>query len=187
MIKEILLYILSLLFPKDEVVYIKEYMIDIKYVPVQIIWVDDINVLLSSYGYTEIFNTYNRKSNTINTCANCIYGYDFGFIYCKYVNRNISSMDEFSTTLDVYDIKDSLLFTKDIFPTVLPILCKKDYIVLKTNDPNLEQNTYILDIKSNTLENTDTRKEIKELYSKDMNRKIVLDEYFRLWVYKKSI
>ena len=162
-------------------------MIDIKYVPVQIIWVDDINVLLSSYGYTEIFNTYNRKSNTINTCANCIYGYDFGFIYCKYVNRNISSMDEFSTTLDVYDIKDSLLFTKDIFPTVLPILCKKDYIVLGTNDPNLEQNTYILDTKSNTFEEKDTQEEIKELYSKDMNRKIVLDEYFRLWVYKKRI
>lgn len=187
MIKELIVYILSLLFPKDEVVYVKEYMIDTKYTPVQIVWIDDINVLLSSYGYTKIFNTYNRGSHTIDTCTNCIYGYDFGFIYCKYINRNISSMDEFSTTLEVYDIKDRLLFTKDIFPTVAPILCKEDYIVLKTNDPNLEQNIYILDIKSNTLENTDTRKEIKELYSKDMNRKIVLDEYFRLWVYKKSI
>ena len=185
MIKEILFYILSLLFPKDEIVYVKEYMIDTKYVPQQIVWIDDINVLLSSYGYTEIFNTYNRGSNIIDTCNNCIYGYDFGFIYCKYINRNISSINEFSTTLEVYDIKDSLLFRKDLFPTVAPILCKRSYIILETNDPNLEQNRYILDIESNILEKENTKEEIREWYSKDMDKKIVLDEYYRLWVYKE--
>ncbi len=185
MIKEILFYFLSLLFPKDASVYVKEYMIDTKYVPQEIVWIDDINVLLSSYGYTQIFNTYNRKENTIDTCNNCIYGYDFGFIYCKYVNRNISSMDEFSTTIEQYDIKDNLIFSKDIFPTVAPISCKRDYLILKTNDPNLEENTYILDIKSNVLKESE-QKEIREWYSKNMDRKIVIDEYYRLWVYKKK-
>jgi hypothetical protein len=185
MFKEILFYILSLIFPKQEDVYIKEYMLDTKYIPQEIVWVDDINVLLSSYGYTEIFNTYNRKSNVIDTCDNCIYGYDFGFIYCKYTNRDISSMDEFSTTLEIYDIKNVLLFSKDIFPTVVPTVCKREYVILKTNDPNLEQNTYSLDIKMGILEKTDEQKEIKEWYSKDMSKKIVLEDDYMLWVYMR--
>lgn len=185
MLKEILFYILSLIFSKQEDIYIKEYMIDTKYVPQYIYWIDDINVLLSSYGYTEIFNTYNRKSNAVDTCNNCIYGYDSGFIYCKYVNRNISSMKEFSTTIGVYDIKNNLIFSKDIFPTVAPIVCKRDYIVLKTNDPNLEENTYVFDIKKDTFEIYEERIENKEWYSKDMRKKIVIDGYYRLWVYEK--
>lgn len=161
-------------------------MIDTKYVPQYIYWVDDINVLLSSHGYTEIFNTYNRKSNAIETCNNCIYGYDSGFIYCKYVNRDISSMKEFSTTIGVYDIKNNLIFSKDIFPTVAPIVCKRDYIVLKTNDPNLEENTYVLDIQKDTFEIYEERIENKEWYSKDMRRRVVIDEYYRLWFYERK-
>lgn len=161
-------------------------MIDTKYIPQQIVWIDDINVLLSSYGYTEIFNTYNRKSNFIDTCDSCLYGYDFGFIYCKYTNRNISSINEFSTTIEVYEINGNLLFSKDIFPTIAPTLCKRDYLLLKTNDPNLEQNTYSLDIKMGILEKTDEQKEIKEWYSKDMSRKITIGDDYRLWVYIKN-
>jgi len=185
MFKEILFYILSLIFPKQEDIYIKEYMLDTKYIPQEIVWIDDINVLLSSYGYTEIFNTYNRKRNTIDTCSNCIYGYDFGFIYCKYINRDISSMDEFSTTLEIYDIKNVLLFSKDIFPTVAPTVCKREYVILKTNDPNLEEKTYIFDIKSNTLREESNKREQKEWYSKDMSKKIVLEDDYMLWVYMR--
>ncbi len=186
MFKEILFYILSLIFSKQEDIYIKEYMIDTKYVPQYIYWIDDINVLLSSYGYTEIFNTYNRKSNAIDTCKNCIYGYDKGFVYCKYENRDISSMKEFSTTIEVYDIKNNLIFSKDIFPTVAPIVCKRDYIVLKTNDPNLEENTYVFDIKKDIFEIYEERIENKEWYSKDMRRRVVIDEYYRLWFYERK-
>ncbi|MBP6976027.1 hypothetical protein KBB42_00295 [Candidatus Dojkabacteria bacterium] len=186
MIKQIILYVFSLLFPKDETIYIKEYMIDTKYIPQEIVWIDDINVLLSSSGYTEIFNTNNRKNNIIETCENCIYGYDFGFIYCRYINRNINSWDEFSTTIEVYDINDDLLFSKDIFPTVVPTVCRKDFVILKTNDPNLEEKTYILDIESNTL-NEDFNKEVqREWYSKDMKRKIIIGEDYRLWVYVRN-
>jgi len=186
MIKELILYILSLFFPKDETIYIKEYMIDTKYVPQEIVWIDDINVLLSSYGYTEIFNTNNRKKNIIDTCENCIYGYDFGFIYCKYINRNINSWGEFSTSIEVYDIDKNLLFSKEIFPTVAPTLCKRDYILFNTNDPNLKQYSYILDIKNGTLEGRDEPQENKEWYSKDMSKKIIIGEDYRLWVYERN-
>ena len=185
MFKEILFYILSLIFSKQENTYIKEYMIDTKYVPQYIYWIDDINVLLSSYGYTEIFNTYSRKSNTIDTCDNCIYGYDKGFVYCMYENRDIFSMDEFSTSIGLYDIKNNLIFSKDIFPTVIPTVCKRDYIVLRTGDPILEQNTYILDMKKDTFEIYE-EEEKKEWESRDMSKKVVIDDYNILWFYKRK-
>ncbi len=186
MFKEILFYILSLIFSKQEDTYINEYMIDTKYVPQYIYWIDDINVLLSSYGYTEIFNIYNRKSNTIDTCSNCIYGYDRGFVYCKYENRNISSMREFSTTIEQYDIKNNLIFSKDIFPTVIPFVCTKDYILFKTGDPVLEQNMYILDIKKDIFEIYDEEIWKGEWYSRDMRKRVVIDGYYRLWFYERK-
>jgi len=188
MFKEILFYILSLIFPKHEDTYIKEYMIDTKYLPQYIYWIDDINILLSSYGYTEIYNTYSRKSNIIDTCSDCIYGYDRGFLYCKYENRDIQSMREFSSTVQIFDDKNVLLFSKDIFPTVVPLVCKKDIVILKTADPILEQKIYILDIVANSLkeeefpENNDymTR-------SKNLEKMVILDRYYRLWLYRKEI
>lgn len=186
MFKEILFYILSLIFSKQEDTYIKQYIIDTKYAPQYIYWVDDINVLLSSYGYTQIYNTYNRKSNSIDTCSNCIYGYDRGFVYCKYENRNISSMQEFSTTIKQYDIENNLIFSKDIFPTVIPFVCKRDYILFKTGDPVLEQNMYIFDIEKDIFEIYEERIENKQWYSKEMSKKIVIDEYYRLWFYERE-
>lgn len=194
MFKQILFYILSLIFSKQQDTYVEEYMIDTKYVPQYIYWIDDINVLLSSYGYTEIINTYSRKSNTIDTCDNCIYGYDMGFVYCKYQHRDINSMDEFSTTIEQYDIKNNLIFSKNLFPTVIPIICKREYLVLKTGDPVLEQNTYLLNTRSNEIEQYEKLKMkeridgIQRVYitvskSKYIDKIILLDEYYRLWVY----
>ena len=74
-------------------------MINTKYLPVEVFWIDNTNVLLSSYGYTQLFNTENRDSSIIDTCENCIYGYDKNFVYCKYINRDIKSKDQFSTTI----------------------------------------------------------------------------------------
>jgi hypothetical protein len=89
MFKEILFYILSLIFPSQEEQYTKKYIINTKYLPVEVFWIDNTNVLLSSYGYTLLFNTENRNSSIIDTCENCIYGYDKNFVYCKYINRDI--------------------------------------------------------------------------------------------------
>ena len=142
MLKEFLIYLLLLLFPKEEV-YTKEYPIYIPQIPHHIYWIDDINILLSSYGYTEIYNIYTRKSNTIDTCDTCIYGYDKGFVYCKYEHRGIQSMKEFSTTLYIYSMRGELLYSKDLFPTVIPIICLKDYVILESAYSFLEQKRYI--------------------------------------------
>lgn len=186
MFKEILFYILSLIFSKQEGTYLKEYMIDTKYVPQYIYWIDDINVLLSSYGYTEIFNTYSRKSNSIDTCSNCIYGYDRGFVYCKYENRDIFNINEFSTTVYQYDIENNLIFSKDISPTVIPFVCTKEYILFKTGDPVLEQSMYVLDIKKDVFKIYEKEIEKREWYSRDKNKKVVIDDYNILWLYKRK-
>ena len=197
MLKNILLLILSLIFPQKEVVYVKDHMILTNHTPSYIYWIDDSNVLLSSYGYTLIYNTNNRKSNVIDTCKDCIYGYDFGLFYCSFKHRDIDSMDEFSSTIYQYNSKGELIFKKDIFQTVVPLVCKKDYIVLETGDPVLEQNTYLLNTKENTYEiyvKDFKEEEIKGIDSKylslsksrDQEKIIVLDEYKRLWVYMRE-
>jgi hypothetical protein len=150
MFKEILFYILSLIFPSQKEQYTKEYMINTKYLPVEVFWIDNTNVLLSSYGYTQLFNTENRDSSIIDTCENCIYGYDKNFVYCKYINRDIKNKNEFSTTIETFDIDNNLLYSKDIFQTVAPIKCTRDSVLLHTNDPDLEQHSYILDIKKDS-------------------------------------
>ncbi len=125
-------------------------MINTKYLPVEVFWIDNTNVLLSSYGYTQLFNTENRDSSIIDTCENCIYGYDKNFVYCKYINRDIKNKNEFSTTIETFDIDNNLLYSKDIFQTVAPIKCTRDSVLLHTNDPDLEQHSYILDIKKDS-------------------------------------
>ena len=197
MLKNILLLILSLIFPQKEVVYVKDHMILTNHTPSYIYWIDDSNVLLSSYGDTQIYNTDNRKSNVIDTCKNCIYGYDFGLFYCSFKHRDIDSMDEFSSTIYQYNAKGELIFKKDIFETVVPLVCKKDYIVLETGDPVLEQNTYLLNTKEDTyivIVLEDKKEKIKGIdieyvsfsKSRDMEKVIVMDENKRLWVYRRK-
>ncbi len=197
MLKNILLLILSLIFPPRENLYYKDHMILSSHTPSYIYWIDDSNVLLSSYGYTQIYNTDNRKSNAIDTCERCIYGFDYGLFYCSYEHRDINSRDEFSSTIYQYNSKGELIFSKDIFETVTPLICKKDYIILKTGDPVLAQNTYLLNIKENTYERYDKevkREKIKGIdieyislfKSKDMEKILVLDMDLKLWVFRKK-
>lgn len=197
MLKDILLLILSLIFPPKEDVYVKDHMILTNQIPSYIYWIDDSNVLLSSYGYTQIYNTYNRNSNVIDTCKNCIYGYDFGLFYCSYEHRDIDSKDEFSSTIYQYNSDGNLIFKKDIFETVIPLVCKRDYIILETGDPVLEQNTYLLNIKVNTYERyvKDFKEEkikgidmgyVSIFKSRNLGKIIVMDQYNRLWVYRRE-
>ena len=196
MLKDILLYILLLIFPKEEI-YTKQYVINTSHIPKYIYWVDDINVLLSSYGYTQIYNTLTRGMSDIDTCSECIYGYDLGFVYCKYEHRNIQSMKEFSSSVYLYDIKGNLLFSKDVFPTVVPLVCTRDYILLNTAYSFLEQKRYLIDIKGDVFREYEYLKReskysgIQDRYitvseSRDLGRLIVLDEYYRLGVYTKK-
>ena len=187
MFKEILFYILSLIFPSQKEQYTREYMINTKYLPVEVFWIDNTNVLLSSYGYSQLFNTENRDSSVINTCENCIYGYDKNFVYCKYINRDIKSKDEFSTTLEIYNIKNNLLYSKDIFQTVATIKCTRDSVLLHTNDPDLQQYSYILDTKNDTLtELKDDIKNTQEWISDNQSKKILIGEDKRVWLMRKT-
>jgi len=187
MFKEILFYILSLIFPSDKEEYIKEYIINTKYLPSEVIWIDNTNVLLSSYGYTLLFNINNRNSSEMDTCENCIYGYDGNFVYCKYINKDIKNRNEFSTIIEVYDINKNLLYSRDIFQTVAPIKCGKDLVILQTNDPVLEQHTYILDIKKDTLnEEKNNIKDTKEWISNDKTKKLSIEEDRGVWLLIKA-
>ena len=160
-------------------------MINTKYLPVEVFWIDNTNVLLSSYGYSQLFNTENRDSSVINTCENCIYGYDKNFVYCKYINRDIKSKDQFSTTIEIFDINNQLLYSKDIFQTVAPVKCGSSSILLHTNDPNLEQHSYILDIKKDSLkEIKENIKDTKEWFNNVKTKKIIIGEDKRVWLFK---
>jgi hypothetical protein len=189
--------ILTFLFPKGEGIYVKEHMIDIEFVPVNICWIDDINVLLSSYGNTFIYNIYNRESNKIDTCESCLYGYDSGFVYCKFEHREIQSIQEFSTTISLFDIQDFLIFRKDIFPTVVPSNCSRKNVLLYPAYSFLEQNNYVIDIEKDSFEESDLEEEEKIFNGipdnylilsqrRDSNILIVMDEFNRLWVYTKK-
>lgn len=190
MIKNLILNILLLLFPKDESEYKREYLINTKYVPQYVYWIDESNVLLSSYGYSEVFNIKTRRNNIYEVCDTCISGYDFGFIYCKYEHREIQSKNEFSTTLYMYDYKDILIYSMDIFTTVIPTMCTRDFVVLITGDPELEQKKSILNTKSGELSDITTKTKIEKGYitksqSKFSEKRIVLEKDYRLWVYTK--
>jgi len=182
MFKEILFYILSLIFPSQKEQYMRQYMINTNYLPVEVFWIDNTNVLLSSYGYTQLFNTENRNSSIIDTCENCIYGYDKNFVYCKYINRDIKNKNEFSTTIEIFDINNNLLYSKDIFQTVAPIKFTRDSVLLHTNDPDLEQHSYILDIKKDSLK--ENIKDTKEWFNNDKTKKILIGEDKRVWLIK---
>ena len=87
-----------------------------------------------------------------------------------------------------------LLYSKDLFPTVIPIICLKDYVILESAYSFLEQKRYIL--KNDVLkeipyiQKRDSLKGIESTYTivskrNDLKKVIVLDEYSRLWVYGK--
>lgn len=196
MFKEILTYVLLLLFPKEEI-YIKDYSINTTHIPEYIYWIDDINILLSSYGNTQIYNILSRKSNSINTCKECLYGYDKGFVYCKYEHREIHSMEEFSTTISLFDVNNKLLYKKDLFPTLIPTICTKRYILLKTAYSFLEKKGYLIDVNKDSIreiemsDKKDFPIKILDEYitfspSKNLKRVILLDTYYRLWVYMRD-
>ncbi len=197
MIKSIIFYLLSLLIPQKESMYIKEHMINTKYVPLYVYWIDESNILLSSYGYTEIYNTNTRKNSTIDTCEKCIYGYSSGIFRCEFENRDIDSRDEFSSTIYQYNTEGDLILKRDIFESVIPIVCKEDYIILSTSNPMLEQKLYVLDIKNDKFmeylkpEKEDPFKGVEAGYitvSKSFGNEklVILDNYYRLWIYKRK-
>lgn len=128
-----------------------EYILPTSKIPLNIYWISHDNVLLSYTSHSEIYNLENRTKNMIEDCKNCIYGYEGELLRCEYVHRGIKSMDELSTTISLYDSKDTLLFKRDLFPTVIPIVCKKKYIVLQNAYSFLERKTYQLNIENGEL------------------------------------
>jgi len=145
MLKTLIIFFLSLLSPDENITYSKEYILKTEQIPLNIYWISENNILLSYLNTAEIFNLESRERNVLQDCKNCIYGYDREFLRCEYVHREIYSMDEFSTTISMYNSKNELLFTKDIFPTVIPVICKREYILLKSAYSFLEQKTYLID------------------------------------------
>ena len=66
--------------------------------------------------------------------------------YCSYTNRRISSLEEYSTTIDIYDDTNTLLHSYDYFETILPIYFRDNIIIAKTSVDFLEQHYYKIDI-----------------------------------------
>lgn len=193
MINTLLLILLSL-FLKDQPTFTKEYVIPTEQIPLNIYWISRDNILLSYINGAEIFNLESRRQNTLEECKNCIYGYDKELLRCEYEHREIQSMNEFSTTVYVYDSKNTLIFQKDLFPTVIPIICKKEYIIFKNAYSFLEKKTYYLDIQKNTFEEVSHLKKEKNIpnlpnyrnISIGEERVILLTEDNLLTVYKRE-
>lgn len=193
MIQKLLLILLSL-FAKDQPTFTQEYVIPTEQIPLNIYWISQDNILLSYINGSEIFNLENRERNILEECKNCIYGYDKELLRCEYEHREIQSMDEFSTTISLYDSKDTLIFKKDLFPTLIPTVCKRESIILKNAYSFLEKKTYYLDISTNEFKelekqkvkiSTDTLPLYKEI-SVGKERVILLTEDNLLTVYRRG-
>lgn len=192
MLKNILLILLSLLLTEKNLKF--EYVIQTESIPLNIYWISHDNILLSYLNEAEIFNLENRVRNKLNDCESCIYGYDKEILRCEYIHREIKSMQEFSTTVSMFDSKENLIFKKDIFPTVIPVICTKRYIILKNAYSFLEQKTYYLDIQSNELKDFKKQKKNPAINSlppyKNISvgkeRVILLTEENLLTVYRRA-
>lgn len=158
MLKQILLSLITIFLPQQEITYTKEYLLNTESIPLNIYWISDDNILISYSNGAEIFNLENRARNSLDDCSNCIYGYDREILRCEYIHREIKSMYEFSTTVSIYDSKENLVLRKDLFPTVIPVICKKEYVVLKNAYSFLEKKTYYLDIQKSELEEISQKK-----------------------------
>jgi len=143
---ENLLFLFFNIFQK-EVTAEFEYVLPTNDIPLNIYWISQDNVLLSYFTHSEIYSLENRERNILEECKNCIYGYDREILKCKYEHSTIQSTKEFSTSIYLYNSKNELVFSKDLFPTVIPIVCKKKYIILKNAYPFLEKKTFVLDIE----------------------------------------
>lgn len=160
--KEILIYILSILFiPQYEDMYIVER----NFVPEYIYMISEDNYLISSYSKSFIFNTNTRSKNNIPQCENCIIGYKRGYWECRYENRLIESEDEYATKIDIGDMQKDVSKSIYIKPMVKPISCNDGYILLKSSYPFLEENIYSYDIQNNILKEVeDTDYGIENIY-----------------------
>ncbi len=136
------------------------YVLPIESNPVNIYWISQNNILISYPNQGEIFNLESRQRNKLEDCTNCIYGYDKEILRCEYVHREISSPEEFSTSISVYNSKNELIFQQDLFPTVIPISCKKDSLILKSAYSFLEQKIYILDTKDGEFKEYEKKEKI---------------------------
>lgn len=189
-----LLLILLALFPKDQPTFTQEYVIPTEQIPLNIYWISQDNILLSYINGAEIFNLENRKRNILEECKECIYGYDKELLRCEYEHRDIQSMDEFSTTISLYDSMNTLIFKKDIFPTVIPTVCKREYILLKNAYSFLEKKIYYLDIQKDTFEELSNLRKKKNIHnlpnykniSVGKERVILLTEDNLLTVYRRD-
>lgn len=143
MILRILTILFTILFTQEENT-LYDYTEYLDSQPLHTYEISDNNVLLSYDGSAWIYNTDTRVRNILEECGNCVYGYDKEIVRCEYEHRQIESIEEYSTSISVYDSSSNLLSTYDIFPTVTPFVCTKSYVLLKSAYPFLEQNIYIL-------------------------------------------
>lgn len=150
---EIFSILLSLLFPEE--VYTNEYIIKLDQTPLNIYWISEDNILLSYLNYSEIFNIESRSRNKLEDCTNCIYGYDREILRCEYEHREIHRIDEYSTTVYIFNSSNKLLYTKDIFETVAPVVCMKEYLLLRNAYSFLEETEYLLNTKTGNVTKLD--------------------------------
>lgn len=178
---EKLILLLTILLPRNEPTYTQEYFTQLQQTPLNIYWISDDNILLSYINSAEIFNLENRQRNVLEECTNCVYGYDKEIIRCEYIHRDIQSTDEYSTTINIYDSRTNQIYTKDIFPTVIPTICTRNYLILKNAYSFLEDKTYLLNLHTDELKEIEKEQRITVW----RERMIKLEERY-LSVYKRD-
>jgi len=195
MLKTLTLFFLSIFSGEEGIPYTKEYILPTEQIPLNIYWISQDNILLSYLNTAEIFNLEGRVRNKLDVCSNCIYGYDREFLRCEYIHREISSMEEFSTTVSMYNSRNELLFTKDIFPTVIPHICKREYILLKSAYSFLEQKTYLIDTRTEEFSIHERKKQRLDIKALPKYKEIsigkewlvLLNEENLLYVYRREL
>jgi hypothetical protein len=182
--KELLLLLISLFIPFREDSYLKDHIINIENPPIYIYWISEDVVLLSYVNYAEIYNLRYRNRNKLEECSNCIYGYDKEIVKCFYEHRMIKSIDEFSTSITLLDSNENTLFKENLFPTVIPYICMKEYIYLRSAYTFLENKSYILNTQNRIL--SDYTEVPDEIIAKNDKWLLKINVEKLLYVYKSG-
>lgn len=154
MLKNIFLFFIYPFFLNSHLSYTREYLLQTEDIPLNIYWISEDNILLSyPTNVADIYNLESGQKNRLDKCNKCVYGYDGEILRCEYINRNINTPQDPATTIYMYNSQNDLIFQQDLYHTLLPVVCKKEEILLRVNHPALQEKIFSLNTKSGELKN----------------------------------
>lgn len=141
-----------------------------------ILWIDDNNIIVNSTRKSYLYNIIEREEvEKYERKENQVFGYDEEVVYCEWRNREINSIDEYSTHLVKKNITGDVLLDIEFKPTVYVLECGKK-IILKTVPP-IEERYYLFSDKLYEIDNYSPK-----MISSNHKYFFTLDNFNNYWI-----